>query len=145
MRRIFVLLTVLMWSAAGRCADAKGYIPNPGCSKFMKIHLTRFPKQRPGQELVLDSWFYVGPGAITDWLDETAKLCTKSGSKGCLNAQSARVQVLQNSEDHILVRLHLRDPRLSGNFEVKFADGTEIRGSFTAKVLLRRGPPIICE
>jgi hypothetical protein len=142
MLRGIAVAVVLMWSMAGWSTDAKGYVPDPGCSRYMKIHLTRFPKQGSDQELVLESWRYVGPGAITDWLDETAELCTTAGA--CVKAQSARVQVLHHSAHYILMKLHLRDPRLSGNFEVKLADGTEIRGSFTARWIRRRGR-IICE
>ena len=101
--------------------------------KNQHLHLTRFPKKKPGQELLLTTSSFLGPTGIRDWIDVPAQLCTKAPSNSCSDVKSAKIQILDYSARYYpLVRNSFTMPRVSGNFDVRLKDGTEIKGSFTA-------------
>ncbi len=119
-------------------ADGSGFTITDPCSdggnvlKNQHLHLTRFPKRKPGQEQRLTTSSFLGPTGIRDWIDVPAQLCT-AASNSCSDAQTARIQIVDYSARYYpLVRNWLAMPRVSGNFEVRLKDGTEIKGSFTA-------------
>jgi hypothetical protein len=100
----------------------------------MHLHLTRFPKHKPGQELVLDMPSLLGPSGVTDWIEVTGQLCGISDPRACSEVQDARVQVLKYSARYYpLVRDWFTTSHISGNFKVRLKDGTVIEGSFSAK------------
>jgi hypothetical protein len=150
MRNTFVsfglLAPLFLWSAVAWSADATGFTLTHPCGSppfgagetDMELHLTHFPKQRSGQELVIMMPSILGPSGVTDWADSVAKLCRTSGTISCSIAQRSRVRVLNYSARYV---------RTSGRFEVGLRDGTVIEGSFTAKERQQFGPlaPVYCE
>jgi len=150
--RFCLLATLLLWSAVTWSADATGFTVTIPCGSppfgsgktDMHLHLIHFPKQRPGQELLLMMPSMLGPTGITDWVDAVGKLCSTSNRDACSNAQSARVRVLTYSAHHFLG--HVFSLRISGRFEVGFSDGTSIEGTFAAKELrVKNSSQVICE
>jgi hypothetical protein len=145
----FLLAPVLLWSVVAWSADAAGFTLTRPCGSppfgsgetDMELHLTRFPKQKSGQELVLMMPSRLGPSGVTDWVDAVGKLCSTSGTISCSNARRARVQVLNYSAHRA------SSPRTSGRFEVGLRDNSVIEGTFTAKEGHPVGPlaPVICE
>jgi hypothetical protein len=136
----FCLLTSLvLWPVGAWSADATGFSVTLPCGSppfgsgesDMHLYLTHFPKQRPGQELVVLMPSQVGPAGLTDWVDAVAKLCNISDPISCSDAKRARVRVLNYSGHHSLG--HISSHHISGRFEVGFADGTTIEGTFAAK------------
>lgn len=115
--------------------------------KNQRVYLTRFPKQKPGQELVLISSSLLGPTGIQDWIDVPAQLCTMASSNACSDAHSAKIQILDyQARYHPFIRNRFTMPRISGNFDVTLKDGTEIKGSFTAtERRVKYTPEPICE
>jgi hypothetical protein len=97
----------------------------------MQLHLTHFPKQKAGQELVLMMPSMLGPSGLRDWVDAVGALCAPSNGGDCANAKSARVRVLNYSAHKFLGKVF--NPDISGEFDVRFSDGTKIEGTFTAK------------
>jgi hypothetical protein len=147
-----LLVPLLLWPVVGWSADATGFTltlpcgspPFGGGTTDMRLHLTHFPKQKPGQELVIMIPSLLGPTGVTDWVDAVAKLCSTSGPISCSNAQRARVRVLNYSAHYFLG--HVSRPRISGRFEVGLGDGTIIEGTFTAKARkLDQSSQVICE
>jgi len=140
-----LLAPLLLWSVVAWSADATGFTLTIPCGSppfgpgetDMELHLTHFPKQKSGHELVIMMPSLLGPSGVTDWVDAVAKLCSTSGTISCSNAQRARVRVLNYS---------VRYARTSGRFEVGLRDGTVIEGSFTAKERQQFGPlaPVMC-
>ena len=113
----------------------------------MHLHLRHFPKQKSGQELVLDMPSLLAPAGVTDWVDVPAHLCTISSPSTCTDARSARVQVLHYSARHYpFIRNWFTKPRISGNFEVNLKDGNPIKGFFNATARKMKYPQQpICE
>jgi len=73
----------------------------------MEIHLTQFPEQKTGEELVLTTLAGVGSSGVTDWVDEYGgKLCRKSSTQSCVKLPKARVQVLHYSCCHFFSITH---------------------------------------
>jgi hypothetical protein len=140
---------------SGRNADASGFTLTDPCGRppfrsgetDMHLHLTRFPKQKRGQELVLDMPSVLGSSGVTDWIKVQGELCGISNLSACSEAESARVQVLNYSARHYpLIRDWFTSPRISGNIEVSLKDGTVIEGSFSAKARrVKYSPRPICE
>ena len=85
----------------------------------MHLHLTRFPGQKRGHELVINMPSLLGTSGIKDWREVQAQYCKL---KVCSDAKSAQVQVLKSFES-----------QTAGNFEVVLSDGTTFRGPFTAR------------
>jgi hypothetical protein len=137
-----VLVPLFGTPVSARSADARGFTLTDTCGTppfrsgqtDMHLHLTRFAKQKRGQELVLNMPSVLGPSGLTDWIEVRGELCGISNPSACSEAQSARVQVLNYSAGY---RPFIRDwfttPRISGNLEVRLKDGTAIEGSFSAK------------
>jgi hypothetical protein len=138
-KRRYVLAILIFWSALAWGADATGFAITMPCGSppfgtgatDMHVHLIHFPKQTPGRELVLMMPSMLGPTGVTDWVNAVGKLCTPSRGGDCSNAQSARVRVLNYSTHNFLGKV--LSPHISGEFEVRFSDGTNIEGTFAAK------------
>jgi len=85
MRRAIAVIVLLMWSVAGWSEDAKGYTRSDPCANSlstMEIHLTHFPRQKHGQELVLTTIKVAGLSGITEWMDDyKAELCTEKSAR----------------------------------------------------------------
>jgi hypothetical protein len=144
---LLVLCPAIAWSA-----DATGFSVTLPCGSppfgagttDMHLYLTHFPKQRSGQELVVLMPSQLGPAGVKDWVDAVAKLCSISDPVSCSDAQKARVRVLNYSAGHFLG--HMSSPHISGRFEVGFADGTTIEGTFAVKGRkLKEYSQAICE
>jgi hypothetical protein len=105
----------------------------------MRLHLVHFPKQKPGQELVLMMPSMLGPSGVTDWADAVGKLCSTSKRGDCSNAQGARVRVLNYSAHNFLGKV--LSPHISGEFEVRFSDGTELKEPSPRKSTRANTPP----
>ena len=137
---VLLLAFFLLAEATAMAADATGFsiIQPCGSPPFgpgqtdMHLHLTRFPGQRRGQELILMMPSRL-PGAVTDLVDVPAKLCNTSSPDACKDAEDTRVQVLKSTV-HYFFRLRISGWSFSGRFETKFRDGTVIAGTFSAKV-----------
>ena len=149
-RRLCLPVALILWSALTWSVDATGFTITMPCgtppfgdgTTDMHLHLVHFPKQKARQELVLMMPSMLGETGFTDWVDAVGKLCSKSKVDDCSNAQSAQVRVLSYSS-HDLVG-HVFSPRISGQFEVEFSDGTKIEGTFTAKER-RQSSQAVCE
>lgn len=116
----------------GWSADASGFTLTEACGvppfrsglTDMHLHLTHFPKQKPGQELVLDMPSLLGPSGVKDWMDVPAHLCTISEPSTCSDIRSARVQVLRYSPHYYpFIRNWFTKPSISGSFEVNLKGG----------------------
>jgi hypothetical protein len=155
---LFAIGTVLILPGTpltARNANASGFTLTDPCGKppfrsgqtDMHLHLTRFPKQKRGQELVLDKPSVLGSSGVTDWIKVRGELCGISNPSACTEAESARVQVLNYSSRYYpIFRDWFTSPHISGSFEVSLKDGTVIESSFSAKarkVKYSRQP--ICE
>jgi hypothetical protein len=147
-----LLAPLLLWPVVAWSADATGFTLTVPCGSAsfgsgttdMRLHLTRFPKQKPGQELVVMMPSLLGPTGVTAWVDAVAKLCITSDPVSCSNAQRARVRVLNYSARYFLG--HVSRSRISGRFEVGLGDGTIIEGTFGAKARkLKQSSQVICE
>jgi hypothetical protein len=147
-----LLAPLLLWPVVAWSAEATGFTLTLPCGSppfgsgttDMRLHLTHFPKQKPGQELVIIMPSLLGPTGVTDWVDAVAKLCSTFGFISCSNTQRARVRVLNYSARYFFG--HVSRPRISGRFEVGLRDGTIIDGNFAAKERkLKQSSPVICE
>ena len=104
MRILGLLLAVVGTPSLAWSVDASGFVITDACGSppfgagvaDMHLHLTRFPKQKQGEELVLNMPSRLGPSGITDWMEIAAQSCSKKS--GCTDAHSARVQVLDSSD-----------------------------------------------
>lgn len=138
-KHIRLLAILIFCSALAWSADATGFTITMPCGSppfgagetDMHLHLVHFPNQKPGQELILMMPSMLGPTGVTDWVDAIGKLCSTSKRNSCSNAQRARVRVLHYSAHKFLGKL--LSPHISGEFEVRFSDGTNIAGTFAAK------------
>jgi hypothetical protein len=145
-KRIVLSGVFVFWSALAWSVDASGFTLTKPCGTppfasgdtDMALHLTHFPKQKAGQELVILMPSLLGPSGVKDWMRAEAKLCSTPDAASCTNAEKARVRVVSFSR---------RNYRTTGRFEISFGDGSTIEGSFTAKERLQSGPlePVICE
>lgn len=152
MGRLCLSATLILWTALAWSADATGFTITMPCGAppfgpgktDMHLHLVHFPKQRPRQELVLMMPSMLGETGVADWVDAVGKLCSTSKGDDCSNAQSARVRVLSYSSHYFLG--HVFNPRISGEFEVRFSDGRRIEGTFAAKERrLKQSSQVVCE
>jgi hypothetical protein len=155
---LFVVGTLLVLPGtrlSARDADASGFTMTDPCGKppfrsgqtDMHLHLTRFPKRKRGQELVLDMPSVLGSSGIKDWTKVRGELCGNSNPSACSEAESARVQVSNYSGRYYpFIRDWFTSPRISGNFEVSLKDHLVIEGSFSAKGRkVKYSPQPICE
>jgi hypothetical protein len=151
-KRICLSAILIFWPALAWSADATGFTVTMPCGSppfgagatDMHLHLVHFPKQKPGQELILKMPSMLGPSGVTDWADAVGKLCSTSERNDCSNAQSARVRVLNYSAHNSLGKV--LSPHISGEFEVRFSDRMDIEGTFAAKEhKSKQSSQVVCE
>jgi hypothetical protein len=76
-KRICLSALLIFWPALEWSVNATGFTVTKPCrsppfgagAMDMHLHLVHFPKQKPGQELVLMMPSMLGPSGVTDWAD----------------------------------------------------------------------------